>query len=96
MKELKGSTKAGKNIIGRTLFNIGYYLDDVYNNYSHYKTNAWDWCYKQFKETESSYNFHICGANSMQFSVAWYGKKDGENILRYETRDNSYLVWLDR
>lgn len=49
-----------------------------------------------FCETEERTYFHICSHNSYQYSCAWLGKKDGENILRMETATNSYLVWLDR
>ena len=29
-------------------------------------------------------------------TCTWYGKIDGERILRYETKDNTYIVYLDK
>lgn len=96
MRELKASTKAGKEIITRGAFHQGVYLEDVYGSYSKEKERAYDWCVHEHLKTENSYGFHICSHNTFGFTCSWFGVKDGENIMRYETKDNSYLVWLDR
>jgi hypothetical protein len=96
MRELKASNKNGQIIIARARFNEGYDLLDVYGSFSREKKNAYDWCYEQYQKTEERENFHICSHNTFGFTVAWRGVLNGENILRYETKDNSYLVYMDR
>ena len=96
MKEYKASTNAGKGIIKRAEVFEGVSLRDVYGTYSADKERAWHRCMDMFMCTEEHNQFHICSHNSFQYSVAWYGKKDGENILRVETANNSMIVWLDR
>lgn len=96
MRELKYSTKAGKNIVERATQWEGDYLWQVYYKWSEAKQRAFDWCYEQFCDTEDSDSFGICSHNTFGFTCSWLGKKDGEDILRYETKDNSYLVWLER
>lgn len=51
---------------------------------------------KMWNETEEHGTFKICSHNSFGFVCSWTGMKDGENIMRVETKDSSYLVWLDR
>ena len=86
MRELKASTKAGQNIIAKAGVYDGYWLHQIYDRWSTAKVRAYNWCYDQFLQTE----------NNEAFSISWLGTKNGENILRFETKDNSYLVWLDR
>lgn len=83
-------------MIRRAQVNEGHTLSDVYGNYSTEKARSYDWCLEQYNTTTGAHNFHICSHNSFQYSVAWEGFKDGESILRVETANNSYLVWLDR
>lgn len=96
MKELKYSTKAGKNIVAKGTQWDGYTLGQVYDKWSDAKQRAYDWCYEQYCNTEDSDSFGICSHNTFGFTCSWLGKKDGEDIMRYETKDNSYLVWLER
>lgn len=96
MRELKASTKAGQNIVNRAIINDGYWLDDVYEKPSQTKLNAWEWCFEQYSKDNKAFDFHICSHNTFNFSVAWYTVINGEQAIRMETRDNSYLVWLDR
>lgn len=96
MKELKASTKTGQNIIARCNHKQGEILSDVYGRYSSAKESAYNWCKKQYNETEGHNNFRITGHATPQFSVAWNGTENGENILRFETKSNSYKVYLDR
>ena len=44
----------------------------------------------------NSSDFGIGNANTFGFTCSWLTVKDGEKIMRIETKDNSYLVWLDR
>ena len=96
MIELKASTKKGQEIIARGINYEGINLSDVYDNWSSEKEKAYDWCRAQFVETENSTGFSICSHNTFMFTCSWFGTKDGENIMRYETASNSYLVWLNR
>ncbi len=96
MRELKASTAKGKEIIARASRYEGCGLSDVYKNWSMHKEIAYIKCFNEYFETENSEAFSICSHNSFGFTCSWLGTKDGENILRYETKDNSYLVWLDR
>lgn len=93
---IKGSTKRGQNLITRSNNYEGVYLESVYENYSIYKRNAWDYCYNKYVNTPENSNFHICSHNSMVFTIAWYGKHGDENAVFIETRDNSYIVLLDK
>lgn len=96
MRELKMSTKAGQNIYNKGCRYDGYELRNVYDSWSNAKETAYNWCFEQFLATENSDSFSICSHNTFGFTCSWLGTKDGENIMRYETKDNSYLIWLDR
>lgn len=94
--KLNGSSAKGKQIIERAQSYIGYDLSDVYTRYSDAKKQAFICCLDCFSVTPEGRDFHICSANKSKFSCAWYGYFCGEEILRYETKDNSYLIWLER
>lgn len=94
MIELKASSYKGKRIFDRATFYVGHTLSDVYDTYSDEMQAAYERCYSEFLETENHRWFSICSRNS--FTCSWVGRKDDEKILRYETKDNSYLVWLER
>lgn len=96
MKELKASTKAGQNIISRAKNYEGYFLSEVYSSWSAEKQRAWDWCEHQYYTSDQAEGFHICSHNSFSFSVAWKCVYNEENVLRLETSNNSYIVYLDR
>ena len=96
MREFKASTKRGQNLIKRASYIDGYYLSDIYVSHSREKHNSWFLCHELYMKTENHEDFHICSHNSFQYCVAWYGTKNGEKILRVETANNSYLVWLER
>ena len=95
MREINASTAKGKEIIARALRYDGYFLSDVYDSYSAEKAKAYNRCYWEFLETENHAYFAICSHDSFGFTCSWWGTKDGERFIRYETKDNSYLVWLD-
>lgn len=96
MKELKASTKAGQAILKRGIQYEGGHLKDVYRRYSKEKERAFDWCIHEYIKTGYSWGFGICSHNIFGFTCSWFGIKDDEAIMRYETKDNSYLVWLER
>ena len=96
MKILKASTKAGQNILRRAEYNEGYFLSEVYSSFSKEKENAWKRCEHEYLTSDSHSNFHICNHNSFGFSVAWFCRINEENCLRYETKDNTYIVYLDK
>lgn len=96
MKEYNLSTSMGKQLYNRACHYEGYYLSQVYDRPSTAKLHAFARCYDEFLNTENSTAFSICSHNTFGFSCSWLGTKDGENIMRYETKDNSYLIWLDR
>ena len=48
------------------------------------------------KEYKLSTAFGVGNANSFGFTASWLETKDGEDVMRIETKDNSYLLWLNR
>ena len=96
MREYKLSSAKGKQLYNCGCHYDGYYLREVYDTPSTAKQHAYDNCYDKYLNTENSTAFSICSHNSFGFSCSWLGTKNGENIMRYETKDNSYLIWLDR
>ena len=96
MKTLKASTKAGQNILRRAEHNEGYFLSEVYSSFSQEKENAWKLCEYEYLTSDSHSNFHICSHNTFGFTVAWLCKIHEEECLWYETKDNIYIVYLDK
>lgn len=96
MKELKFSTKAGQKIYEMGSRYDAMYLTQIYGRYSQEKQNAYDRCYEEYLKTENHEDFSICSHNVFGFTCSWLGTLDGENIMRFETSQNSYLIWLDR
>ena len=96
MRYYNASTKKGQDLIKRASNYEGTYLWQVYGHYSHEKAVAYETCYDMFLQTENHNAFSICSHNTFGFSCSWVGTLNGENILRYETKDTSYTVFLDR
>ena len=96
MREYNLSSSMGKKLYNRASHYDAYFLSQVYSRPSTAKQQAFEWCYNEFLNTENGKAFSICSHNTYGFTCSWIGNKDGENIMRYETKDNSYLVWLDR
>lgn len=96
MKLLKGSTKAGQNIIARGEHWIGDYLHQVYTSWSAEKQAEFDKCYDKYLSTPEHSAWGICSKNTWAFTVSWLGLFEGENALFYETSKNSYVVLLDK
>lgn len=95
MREFKASTKAGQRIIemgDRCTYTD---LSDIYQSFSERKECAFKWCLEQFREDEGV-GFGIGSANTFGFTASWLLRKNNEICMRVETKDNSYLVWLER
>lgn len=97
---IKGRTKRGQAMIEKGEHYCGFYLSDVYTSYSVEKQAAWDYCFRKYCETDYSSEFHICSYNTFGFSVAWCGEYIYEDETEYclfiETKDNSYVILLNR
>ena len=96
MREYKVSSSTGKK-----LYNMGNTccwpsLYNLYDRWSHAKEEAFDDCWEKYLGTENRCAFGVGNANSFGFTASWLGTKDGEDIMRIETKDNSYLLWLKR
>lgn len=102
MRNLKLSTKAGQRVYDMGKRWAGDDLYQCYDNPSDAKLKAFDWCYEAYLATEDSEAFSICSYNTFAFTCSWLGKmvneKTGtyEDILRVETKDNTYIVWLEQ
>lgn len=96
MREYKASTKRGKELIAMGERCCWDSLHNLYDSWSQAKQQAFDWCWEQFVNDNQSTAFGIGNANNFGFTCSWLAIKDNENIMRIETKDNSYLVWLDR
>ena len=96
MIELNYSSAKGRQIYERGCHCEGFNLYQVYNNPSWTKQAAYNKCAVEFLETDDCKAFSICSHNKFMFTCSWLGKKDGEDIMRYETANNSYLIWLER
>ena len=93
MAIIKGSTKRGQQILRMAESNIGRELYDVYGSFSAEKARAMADCKRWYLE-DNGYNFHICSANTFQFTVAWEytDEETGEVMTRVETASNTYIV----
>lgn len=96
MKYLNGHTKQGQRLIANANGFGGHRLDDIYKSYSTSKLAGYNWCYGEYLKTQDRDHFRVGNANTFGFCASWYGTLNGEPILRYETKDNSYIVWLNR
>lgn len=59
------------------------------------KEHAFNMCWEHYCNGENSTAFGVGNANSYGFTASWLETKDNENVMRIETKRNSYLVWLD-
>ena len=95
MKEYSVSTVRGKELYNMGITCCWGSLYNLYYRPSCAKQEAFDYCYEQYMETENSELFGVGNANTFCFTGSWLGTKNGEDIMRIETRDNSYLLWLN-
>lgn len=96
MIELKFSTKRGKKVyeMGNRCWHAQ--LNCLYESWSMAKQKAFDQCWEEYANDEHSTAFGIGNANTFGFTASWLTVIDGEKALRVETKDNSYLVWLEK
>ena len=94
MKDIiKGSTKRGQRILAMADAYIGENLWDAYSSFSHDKAKAYEKCRRLCYE-DNGYNFHICSANTYQFTVSWEytNEETGEIMTVVRTANNHYVV----
>lgn len=96
MREYKASKKNGQRIISMGERCTARSIRELYNNYSDAKARAYNWCREQYCNDENATAFGVGSANTFGFTASWLTVINGENAMRVETKDNSYLVWLDR
>ena len=96
MREYKLSSARGKQIYGMGCTCCWRGLYNLYEKWSDAKENAFNWCWEQYCNDENSSDFGVGNANISGFTASWLLTKDGELCMRVETRDNSYLVYLER
>lgn len=96
MREYKLSSSRGKKVYDMGITCCWGSLYNLYDRWSQAKQTAFDSCCEQYAETENSSSFGVGNANTFGFTASWLGTKDGEDIMRVETKDTSYLVWLNR
>ncbi len=96
MKEYKLSSARGKKLYDMGNTCCWRSLSNLYDRWSPAKEVAYNRCWQMYIETENREAFGVGNANTFGFTASWLGTKDGEDILRVETKDNSYLVWLNR
>lgn len=71
-------------------------LHNLYEKWSDAKERAFNRCWELYRKGENSTAFGVGNANSFGFTASWLETKDGEDVMRIETKDNSYLLWLNR
>lgn len=95
-REYKYSTQAGKNIVKRAEMWEGPDLQSVYEKPSYAKQEAFDKCWEEYSNMENSEMFGICSHNTYAFTCSWYATVNGEPVCCFITRDNNYMVWLEK
>lgn len=96
MREYKASTKRGKELLSMGVKCYWSSLHNLYDSWSEAKQKAFDWCWEQYVNDNKATAFGIGNANSFAFTCSWLTNKDGEDIMRIETKGNSYIIWIDR
>lgn len=90
------STAKGKQLYARACNWEGNNLAQVYDHWSIAKERAYNWCIDQYYASENHESFSICSHNTFMFTCSWLCTIDGEDVLRYETSRNTYLIYLNR
>ena len=96
MREYNLSTARGKQLYDMGIRSCSASMHHLYEKWSTAKEQAFNRCWEQYFRGENSTAFGVGNANSFGFTASWLETKDGENVMRIETKSNSYLVWLDR
>lgn len=96
MREYKLSTAKGKQLYDMGNRCCWSSLHNLYDKWSEAKERAFDRCWEQYCKGENSIAFGVGNANTYGFTASWIETRNNENVMRVETKDNSYLIWLDR
>lgn len=93
---LKGSTNKGQKVVAMYKRLTGYTLSDLYKSWSKAKDVAYDEC-RTMCINEGGFGFRVGSANSTQFTAGWIvcDKYDVIEVVRVETKDNSYKVYVN-
>ena len=96
MIKVNYSTAKGKQLYARACNWEGNNLAQVYDHWSIAKERAYNWCVDEYYASEDHDSFGICSHNSFMFTCSWLCTIDGEDVLRYETPEHTYLIYLNR
>ena len=96
MRELKHSTSEGKRVADMGLRCKYNNITEVYNKVGKTNLIAYENCRKKFAEDDNAYNFRVGNGTSYSFTVSWFTVINDEEVMVVITRDNNYLVWLER
>lgn len=96
MLELKHSTVRGKRVVSMGLSCKNTSLEELYKTWSREKEQAFCSCKFMFADDKNAWCFRVGNANTFGFTCSWLTIIDDEEVMRVETKDNSYLVWLER
>ena len=96
MREFKASTKRGQQLISMGERCCWGSLYNLYSTWSQSKQRAYDYCYDEYLKSDNHTAFGVGNANTFGFTASWLCTINGENAMRIETKDNSYIVCLDR
>lgn len=95
MIELKLTSSKGRKIYDIGMSSCAPSLSYLYDKCSEAKQKAFDDCWNECVENDGS-AFGVGNANTFSFTASWLVNINGEEAMRVETKDNSYLVWLNR
>lgn len=96
MIEVKASTKRGQALLERGQNCYYKSLHNIYDRWSQAKEEAYNRCFDMYMNSENRAGFGVGNANTFGFSCSWLCTIDGEDVMRLETKDNSYCIWLER
>ena len=68
----------------------------LYDNPSYAKEKAFNLCYEQYIKSENGSAFGVGSATTFSFTASWLCTYNNEEVMRVETKDNSYMVYLNR
>ena len=96
MREFNLSTARGRRIYDMGNRCYAPSLSYLYDKWSEAKENVFNECFEEYLNTENGSAFGVGNANTFGFTASWIGGKQGDEFMIVETKDNSYLVWLNR
>ena len=96
MKELKLSTKTGMRVYTMGVHCPWSGLNNLYKSWSQSKQIVYDVCWTEYIQDSNASDFGVGNANTFGFTCSWLSQKDGEDVMIVKTKNNDYLVWLER